>query len=110
MDLAKITALIEFAPPQSFKMRQSFLGLINFSLHFVPNLVAISLPLCQLLQKNTPYIWTPACENKLQQLKNMVRDVVILAHPDFFKAFNLQTNASNGGIGAVLLQQTHMND
>ena len=63
MDPAKITALTEFAPPQSVKTLQSFLGLINFSLRFIPNLAAISLPLRQLLQKNTPYIWTPACEN-----------------------------------------------
>ena len=40
----------------------------------------------------------------------MVRDAVILAHPDFVKPFKLQTDASNGGIGVVLLQQTHTID
>jgi hypothetical protein len=108
MDPAKIIALTEFAPPTSVKTLQSFLGLINFSLRFIPNLAAINLP--QLLQKNTPFLWTTACQRSFQQLKDMVRDAMSLAHLDFNKPFKLQTDASNAGLGAVLLQQTRLDD
>ena len=40
-----------------------------------------------------------------RQIKRIIREANQLAIPDFGKTFLLQTNASNTGIGVVLLQQ-----
>ncbi|KAI5055206.1 hypothetical protein GOP47_0030351 [Adiantum capillus-veneris] len=77
----------------------------NFSLQFVPHLATISSPLRQLLHKDTPFNWTTHCEQSFSQLKQLIQQSTTLMFPDFSKPFVLQTDASNTGIGAVLLQQ-----
>ena len=105
MDPEKINAITQFAQPSSVRSLQSFLGLVNFSLKFLPNLASVTYPLRQLLIKDTKFVWSNQCQEIFSMLKEMVRNTPILAHPDFNKLFVLQTNASNYGIGAVLFQQ-----
>jgi len=40
-------------------------------------------------------------------LKQALTEAPVLALPDFSKTFQLQTNASDGGIRAILLQDGH---
>jgi hypothetical protein len=84
---------------------QSFLGLVNFSLHFIPNLAAVTQLLPQLLAKEATFVWTLECQKSFAELKALVQNVFVLAHPDLAGPFKLQTYASNQGLGAVLLQQ-----
>ncbi|MCO5575555.1 hypothetical protein L7F22_029357 [Adiantum nelumboides] len=86
-------------------MLQSFLGMASFSLRFVPNLASITYPLRHLLKKDSKYNWTSACQQSFNQLKQIILQAAVLAHPNFQKPFLLQTDASNHGLGAVLLQQ-----
>ena len=57
MDPKKISIITQFAQPTSIKSLQSFLGLINFSLKFIPNLATITHPLRQLLLKDKKFEW-----------------------------------------------------
>ncbi len=90
------------------KKLQSFLGLINFSLRFVPHLATITQPLRNLLVKGHIFNWTSDCQQSFEHVKRLVQQVSTLSHPDFTKPFKLQTDASNHGLGAVLLQQDDM--
>ena len=105
MDLKMINAITQFAQPSSVRSLQSFLGFINFSLKFLPNLASVTYPLHQLLNKDTKFVWLDQCQESFSQLKAMVRNTTTLAHTDFNKLFVLQTDASNYGIGALRLQQ-----
>ena len=104
MDPAKIKAITDYQQPANVKSLQSFLGLVNFSLRFVPQLATITQPL-QLLLKDTPFSWSKGCIESFRQIKEIIQEAVQLAFPDFGKTFRLQTDASNIGIGVVLLQQ-----
>ena len=105
MDPEKISSITNFKRPCDLKPLQSFLGLVTFSLCFLPNLAELTSPLRRLLQKGIPFKWTEECETCFTTLEEKVRKAPVLAHPDFSKPFKLQTDASNQGIGAVLLQQ-----
>ena len=104
MDPSKIAAVINYPPPSSVKSLQRFLGLVNFSLRFMPKLAAITYPLRHLLRKQVRYQWTEACQRSFQRVKELIQSSTVLAHPDFNKPFRIQTDASNHGLGAALLQ------
>ena len=104
MDPAKVAAINDYPRPTSVKSLQRFLGMITFSLRFIPNLALVTFPLRQLLKKGVSFSWDPACEDSFRRLKTMVKESGLLAHPNFDRPFTLQTDASNQGLGAVLLQ------
>ena len=104
MDPAKVAAINDYPRPTSVKSLQHFLGMITFSLRFIPNLALVTFRLRQLLKKGVSFIWDPACEDSFRRLKTMVQELGLLAHPNFDLSFTLQTFASNHGLGAVLLQ------
>lgn len=93
--------------PTNKKQVRSFLGLVGYYRKFVPNFSAISAPLSDLTKKGQPskVRWGPEQENAFATLINQLSQSPILCLPDFEKEFILQTDASDIGIGAVLLQR-----
>lgn len=102
---------------------RSFLGMINYYQHFVPNYSAMAKPLFDLLKgqkrrtkrgrasksycvlrKLTVDDWTPEAQRAFENLKAAMIEAVVLAHPDFTRPFVLSTDASLDGLGAVLSQ------
>ena len=110
MDPEKINSITAFPQRTSVRKLQSFLGLVNFSLRFVPNLASVTQPLHRLLAKGATFSWSPECQKSFSDLKQLVQQVSVLAHPDFSRPFKLQTDASNHGLGAVLLQQDNQQE
>ena len=49
-----VEAVIDVREPQNAEEVQSFLGLVNFSARFIPNLACITEPLHRLTTKQTP--------------------------------------------------------
>ena len=52
-------------------------------------------------------MWTPTNQAAFQQLQTALVIAPVLALPDFNKPFAIEIDASNVGIGAVLMQQGH---
>lgn len=48
--------------------------------------------------------WTPDCQVAFDALKTALVSAPVLAYADFSKPFHLYTDASLGGLGAVLAQ------
>lgn len=107
----------------SVRKIKSFLGMVFYYQHFIPNCSAIAKPLFALTagqkrrghltkerkfqgvyRKLTPADWTEQCNNAFEKLKTMLLDCVVLAHPDFERPFILSIDASLDGLGAVLSQ------
>ena len=102
----KVKAMGEAPRPVTKKQVRSFLGLVGFYRKFIPNFSCIALPLTDLTKKGQPstVVWENAQENAFQSLRCALVRFPILKLPDFTKIFVLMTDASDRGIGAVLMQ------
>ena len=82
----------------------AFWGLVGNYRKFVRNFAIIARPLHDLLWKGTLSIWTATHQSAFEGLKSALVSAPVLALPDFSKEFQIQTDASDHGVGAVLLQ------
>lgn len=103
----KISEITTWPTPVNAKELRSFLGLAGYYRKFVSNFGLISKPLTDLLKKHTTFQWTPLHEASFQLLKEKLTQAPVLALPDFSKQFIVETDASDKGIGAVLMQDSH---
>ena len=101
-----IEKVLRAARPTTKKEVRAFVGLVAFYRKFVPNMAVLAAPLTDLTKTKAPnkVIWEDAQETAFQTLKERVSTFPILRLPDGSKDFVLRTDASDVGIGAVLMQ------
>ena len=105
-DPNKIQAMLEWPNPKNIKQLRGFIGLTGYYRKFIRNYAAIAIPLTNLLKKDA-FTWDDATQNSFYALKKKMTEAPVLSMPDFNLPFELETDASNYAIGAVLLQQNH---
>eukprot|EP00731_Ephydatia_muelleri_P028380 Em0020g24a len=103
-DPSKITAVSSWPAPLCKKDVQRFLGLANYYRRFIKEFADIAKPLQRLVEKNSLFEWTDACQNAFTHLRQCLVTAPVLAFPDYEQPFLLDTDASDVGIGAVLSQ------
>ena len=83
------------------------MGLAGYYRDFMPNFVAIAVPLSDLTRKGQPnkFEWGEAQQKAYQTSKSYLTSEPILPLPDPAKTYFLNMDASNSGIGAVLMQK-----
>ncbi|XP_075737410.1 uncharacterized protein LOC119162224 [Rhipicephalus microplus] len=99
---------IQRAPrPTTKRQVRSFLGLAGYYREFISDYATLTSPLSDLTRKGLPNTvkWGPDQESAFVQLKKCLTTTPILKLPDFERPFVLRTDASDRGIGAVLLQE-----
>ncbi|GKG08231.1 putative reverse transcriptase domain-containing protein, partial [Tanacetum coccineum] len=84
---------------------RSFLGLAGYYRRFIANFSRIAKPLTLLTQKNKKYVWGTEQEEAFQFLKSKLCDAPMLSLPDTVEDFVVYCNASNQGLGCVLMQR-----
>ena len=103
-DPIKIQALRDLPTPQTQKQLQSFLGLVNYLQPFLPDIAAKTTFLREQFSKLD---WTPSTDSAFQQLKQWICKTLLkttLAYYDRSQPLSIQTDASEYGLGAALLQ------
>ncbi|KAL0561145.1 hypothetical protein IC582_001565 [Cucumis melo] len=105
VDPAKIEAVTGWTRPSTVSEVRSFLGLAGYYRRFVENFSRIATPLTQLTRKGAPFIWSKACEDSFQNLKQKLVTAPVLTVPDGSGSFVIYSDASKKGLGCVLMQQ-----
>ena len=91
------------APVDVHEVR-SVLGMFSYYRRFIPHFRDTAKCLIKLTEKNRPFQWEEEQEKAFQQLKEVLGQAPILAHPREEGGFVLDTDASREGMGAVLSQ------
>ena len=78
------------------------MGILNYQRPFVKDFAKIAKPINNLLKKGVKFEWTEQCRKALDQLISQIVDDPALATPDPNVPFELETDASDFAVGAVL--------
>lgn len=106
-DPEKVEAILRFPPPTNKKEVKRFLGTASWYRRFVPNFSTVAGPLNKLTSTKkgkSNFEWTAEAESSFQQLKNLLSRSPVLACPNFSLPFEVHTDASDYGLGAMLAQ------
>ncbi|XP_033095865.1 uncharacterized protein LOC117100326 [Anneissia japonica] len=103
----KLKAIEQAERPITKTQVRSFLGLAGYYRKFIPQFADIAAPLTNCTKKGEPNVirWDEAQDQSFQMLKGMLSRSPVLQLPDLNKEFTLRTDASDTGVGAVLLQE-----
>ena len=103
-DPKKIEALVKMPAPVDVKDVMRFLGMVQYLSKFIPNLSTITVPLRRLTDKGADWIWSPEAEKAFQDVKMLLVKAPVLTYFDPKLPVTIQCDASEKGIGAVLMQ------
>jgi hypothetical protein len=105
-DPSKIDAMVNWHVPKSLTEVRGFLGLTGYYRKFVRNYGILAKPLTSLLKSKT-FSWSKEADDAFQALKQAMTFVPVLTLPDFSISFEIETDACDRGVGAVLIQNGH---
>ena len=102
-----VTKIRDAPRPTTKKQVRSFMGLAGYYRDFIPNFAALAAPLSDLSRKSQPNKVErgEAQEKAYQSIKALLTKEPVLRLPDPGKIYFLQSDASDSGIGAVLMQE-----
>lgn len=105
-DPSKINSMTAWPIPKTVKQLRAFLGLTGYYRQFIVSYAVIAAPLTDLLKKDA-FEWPATAEASFRDLKTAMTSAPVLRLPDFERPFCIETDASDFGIRAVLLQDNH---
>jgi len=114
VDPAKIAGLAEY-PQNILNLRQArgFLGITGYHCMFVKNFSMIAAPITCLMGKDVPFEWGPEQVEAQNKIIHAITHAPVLVKPNPSRQFELEVDASQIGMGAILYQQdpptTHAN-
>ncbi|KAL0561485.1 hypothetical protein IC582_001913 [Cucumis melo] len=107
VDSEKIKAVADCPCPTNIREVRGFLGLTGYYRRFVQHYGSIAAPLTQLLKKGG-FKWNEESEKAFLKLKSAMMSLPTLALPNFELPFEIETDASGFGVGAVLVQSKRL--
>ena len=99
-----IRAITEMPMPEDKKALHHVLGMINYVGKLILNRAEITKPLKKLLKKEIDWYWNNTHEKAVSKIKELLISRSCLVFFDPSKAIQIQVDASESGIGAVLIQ------
>ncbi len=102
----KVEAIKTLRPPENVRQIRGLLGMASYYRRFIPKFADIAEPLVALTRKYARFKWSSECQSAFERIKEQLTIVPMLAYPDVSKEYILYTDASDGAVGAVLVQRT----
>jgi hypothetical protein len=100
----KVEAIRRIPQPIDVSRVRAFMGLANYYRRYVKGFSALARPLTMLTKGDQPWVWGEAQEKAFQELKDKLSTSPILRRPIRGRPFQLHTDWSMLGLGAVLTQ------
>ncbi|GFV62900.1 retrovirus-related Pol polyprotein from transposon 297 [Trichonephila clavipes] len=104
-DNSKVKAIAETKPPKNNKAVSKFLGMAGWYQKFISHYADICEPLYRLKKKGAKFNWSTEALEAFNKVKRALTEAPVLQLSNFQEPFNLFTDASGVGIGAVLNQK-----
>ena len=107
LDPARVDSLVNLQAPANLKALKSILGSFAFVRGWLADASTTSAPLTDLLSSSAQkrgFHWGKEQDDALAELKLLVQTAPVLAKPDFSRPFRIYVDASDVGVGAVLVQ------
>ena len=103
----KVDRVLNVTKPSTKKELISFLGMVGYYRKYINRFAELAKPLTYMTKKKEPNIlnWNDNAENAYDLLKTKISERPMIRLPQFDKAMVLCTDASNVGIGAMLMQE-----
>ena len=103
-DTAKVEAISQMLRPCSKTEVRRLLGMINYLGKFLPQLSDVSEPLRNLTKEQNQFIWSKVHQDAFNKLTQLISEPPLLRYYDLEEKVTIETDASDYGLGAVLLQ------
>ena len=109
-DPAKVKAIEALTLPETAKELKSDLGIMGYYRKFILNYSAVAEPLrlkeqSKWVRNNGKAVWSETETEAFFKLRDALTSDAILKHPDWDSPFEIHTDASHKGLGAVLCQR-----
>ena len=103
----KVEQILKVTAPKTKKQVRAFLGLSGYYRRYVKNYAVVAAPLTDLTKKGAPnqVRWNDDLQRSFEALKHSLSTAPVLQLADWEKVFVVRTDASERGVGAVLLQE-----
>ncbi len=105
MDPVKVAGVAEWKEPKNVRDIHKFLGFCNFYQWFIRGFSQIAKPLNNLLKKGAKWDWNKEAQAAFKRLRERICAEPVLIQPDQRKPFEVEVDASNYAVGAVLMQR-----
>ena len=99
----KIDAILRMRAPTNVKELRSFLGMVTYYRDMWPRRSHVLAPLTSLL-KTKNFVWTEDQQRAFQEMRSILATDAMLAFPDHNAPFDIETDASDYQLGAVIKQ------
>ena len=96
----KVKAVVDAHEPPNAAEVWSFLGLVNFTARFVPDLPTVSAPLRQLTKNEEPFVWRPERQKSFDELEKRLSSAETLGYFDNNSPTKVIADVSPVGLGS----------
>ena len=103
-DPQKLELLKNWPIPKTKKDVRSFIGFASYYRKFIEKFSEIAQPLHKIMNEKAEYIWEEKQQQAFDKLREELLKEAVLQHPNFSNEFIVSTDASGGGLGAILSQ------
>ena len=104
-DPEKTKAIRDMPPPQDKKGVERLLGTVNYLAKFIPNMSTVTKPIRDVLKADISFHWDTEQKEAFALIKKILSTEPALAFYDMEKPVLISCDASQSGLGAVLIQE-----